>query len=236
MKIRLLLVVAVLAGSAASGDDVYLKGGGKISGRILERTDTTIQVEVGAGTIGVPTSRVEKIVEGRSAFEEYQLRAGKLAATDRDGWLELGRWASDQDLPSQSREAFQRVLAIDPSHPEANAALGNVQHNGRWMSEDDAYRAKGFVKYQGDWMTPGEQASLERAADADRARAAAEGRARQAEAQAQEAEARAKAAEAAAQQQQEGLPLWYGWGPGPVLWPTQPVVNHRQATRPGRVR
>jgi hypothetical protein len=237
MKTSPLLLAALVASATASADDVFLKGGGKISGRILQKTDTSIEIEVGAGKIAVPASRVEKIVEGRSALEDYQRRAGALAASDRDGWMALGRWASDQGLPSQSREAYQRVLAIDPSDAEANAALGNMQVGGLWMSEEESYKARGFVKYDGQWMTPAEQASLERerAADSERARAAAENRARQAEARAEDAEARAKEAEAA-QQQQEGIPLYWGWGPGPVLWPTQPVVPNRPATLPARVR
>ena len=42
---------------------------------------------------------------------------------------------------------------------------------------------------------------------------------REAEARAAEAEAKAKEAEEEAreaQQASEGIPLWYGWGPGPV--------------------
>ena len=53
---------------------------------------------------------------------------------------------------------------------------------------------------------------------------------REAEARAEEAEARARQAEAeaaAAEQAREGLPLWYGWGAGPVAWPTGPIVVPR---------
>src|SRR5262245_40242186 len=107
------VVVVVLAGAVASADEVFLKGGGKVSGRIVQRTATSIEIEVGAGKITVPADRVEKIVEGRAALDVYHERAGKLGPQDRDGWMALGRWASDQGLGSQSREAFHRVLAID---------------------------------------------------------------------------------------------------------------------------
>jgi pyruvate formate lyase activating enzyme len=42
-----------------------------------------------------------------------------------------------------------------------------------------------------------------------------------------EAEAEAAAAEPA----QDGIPLWWGWGPGPVLWPSQPVSGPSWVTR-----
>ncbi len=101
-----------------------------------------------------------------------------------------------------------------PNDPRANEALGNVRMDGRWVSEDESYRARGYVKFEGDWITPAEHEAIlrERAAEADRDRErhAAEARVREAEARAEEAEARAREAES---QQVEGIPLWYGWAP-----------------------
>jgi tetratricopeptide (TPR) repeat protein len=229
MKISPVLVVTVLASGAASADDVFLKGAGKISGRVLRRTATSVEMEIGAGKIAVPANRVERIVEGQSALDAYYQRAGALSAKDGDGWRALGRWSSDNRLPSQSREAYRRALAIDPSDTEANAGAGNVRVAGRWMPEEEAYKARGYVKFQAQWMMPHERAAHEAAVDTGWARAAAENRARQAEAQASQArvaEAAALAKAAAAPQQPEGIPLWWGWGQGPLLWPTQPVVPY----------
>jgi hypothetical protein len=234
MHTRLLFLAAVFTSAVVSADEVYLKGGGKLSGRVVQKTATSVEVDVGAGQVTVPADRVERIVEGRSALDAYYDRAGALDPKDREGWAALARWASDQGLGTQAREAWNRVLALDPGSAEANEALGNVEVNGRWMSEDAGYQARGFVRFDGEWMTPAEAQAIEREralADSDRARAQAEARARQAEARAEEAEARAKEAEAA-QQTQQGLPLWYGWGPGPVLWPTRPVVPAPQPGAP----
>jgi hypothetical protein len=223
---HLSLVIALLSCAAASADEVYLKGGGRVSGRIVQRTETTVEVEVGVGKVAVRMSQVERIVEGSSSLDVYDDRARALGANDRAGWAALGRWASDQGLSAQSREAYRRVLAIDPSDAEANRALGRVQVDGRWVAEEESYRARGFVQFEGEWMAPAEQQAIQQQrsqADADRARAQSDARARQAEARAQEAEDRAKTAEAARREAEQGLPLWWGWGPGPVLWPAPPV-------------
>jgi hypothetical protein len=88
-------------------------------------------------------------------------------------------------------------------------------------------------------MTPPERDEVLRARAAedqrDREREESERRVREAEARAAEAEARAKEAEAAAAEQQlEGLPLWYGWGAGPVYWPSGPIVTPPvNPSRPG---
>jgi len=227
-----LALAAALLPFAAVADEVFLKSGGQISGRVVSRTATTVEVDVGAGRIAVPVSSVVRIEEGRSALQEYEERAGKIAASDAEGWLALGEWASGRGLGSQASEAYHRAQNAAPNDPRANQALGNVQVNGRWMSEDDAYRSKGYVRFEGEWMTPAEHEAIlrERAAEAqqERDRQQAEIRTREAEARAQEAEARARKAEAEAadaQSANEGLPLWYGWGAGPAVWPSGPVIT-----------
>jgi hypothetical protein len=228
------LGLAVLLPLAAGADEVFLESGGKLSGRIVSRTATTIEMDVGAGRIAVPVSSVERVEEGRSALQEYEERAGRIPAGDVDGWVALGEWASARGLGSQSREAYNRALSASPGDPRANAALGNVQVGGRWVSEEEGYRAQGFVEFDGEWMTPAERDAIqrERAADdqRDRQRREAEMRAREAEARAEEAEARAAEAEAEAEEA-GGIPLWYVWGGGPVYWPTEPRVS-RPVARP----
>jgi hypothetical protein len=231
LRASLTLAVSLLP-LAGAADEVFLKSGGQISGRVVSRSATTVEVDVGAGRIAVPAASVVRIEEGRSALQEYEERAGRIAANDVEGWLALGEWASSRGLGSQASEAYHRAQSVAPNDPRANQALGNVQVDGRWMSEDDAYRAKGYVRFAGEWMTPAEHEAIlrERAAEAqqERDRQQADTRAREAEARAQEAEARARKAEAEAAEAQsanEGLPLWYGWGAGPVVWPSGPIIT-----------
>jgi hypothetical protein len=229
MRTPLLLLAAALVPRTAPADEVFLKGGGQLSGRIVSRSATTIEVDVGAGRIGVPASSVLRIEEGRSPLHEYEERAGRLAAGDAEGWVALAQWAESKGLGTQAREAYHRALAASPLDPRANEALGNVQVDGRWVSEDESYRARGYVQYQGEWITPAEHEAIlrERAADEarDRERREAESRVREAESRAEEAEARAREAEAEAETASEGIPLWYAWGAGPVVWPVGPIVR-----------
>ena len=226
------LLLALLIGGAAPGsraDVVFLKHGAKLEGRIVERTESSVEIDIGAGSLKLPMSKVDRIEEGRSPLDDYDARAAKLAEDDRDGWLELARWASGMGLGAQSRWAYEHVLTLDPNDPEANRAVGRVEVDGRWMTEDEAYRARGFVSFEGQWMTPAEQESILRAREADRAES--EARARTAEAEARTAEAEAQEAEARARQAEVWDPLWPrstglywgGWGPGPRDWPTNPL-------------
>jgi hypothetical protein len=213
-------------------DDIYLKSGGRISGRILSQTESLVEVDVGAGQVGVPTSAIVRIEKKRSPLDDYDERARALRQDDVTGWLELGRWAKSQGLGTQSRQAYQTVLAVDPDNADANVAVGRVQVDGRWVTEEESYRLRGYVQFEGEWMTPEAQRAIlaERAAasEAERARMEAEGRAAEAEARAREAEARAREAEQSAiTLPYSTYPVYWGpgWGPGPPTWPGRPDVR-----------
>ena len=218
------ILVLLAVGAAASADEILLKSGGRVRGVIVERTPEAVVIETGPGRVTLQTSRIERIVEGRSALMAYQERAAALSPGDAPGWADLARWASERGLLTQSREAWQRVLAADPSHAEANAAVGRVEVDGSWMSQEEGYRARGYVPFEGRWVTPAEHEALvrERATEevSARDRREAELRVREAEARAREAEARAREAEAAAQPVDDGgIPYWWGWGGGGAVLP-----------------
>jgi hypothetical protein len=208
--------------TALAADTVFLKGGGKVSGRIVTRSEAEVEVDVGAGTMKVSMANVDRIVEGSSALGEFAKRSAALRPEDADGWRELGRWARSQGLNTQARQAYERVLAVAPGDVEANEALGRVQVGGRWVSEEESFRARGYVKFEGEWMTPAEQRAIEReraaTRDTDRAQREAE-RAREAEERARKKEAEQAQKEQEEQQEQEGIPLYWGWGTGPAAWP-----------------
>ena len=232
--LRKVLYLLILMPGLLFADEVYLKGGAKFTGRIVEQTDTMVTIDIGDGVVGVTMSRVERIVKGSSALDEYDQHARNLRPDDIQSWRNLGRWALGQGLSAQSRQAYQTVLAIDPNDAEARQALGFVLIDGRWLTEEEGYRARGFVKYDGEWMTPAE-VQLSQASDAAfQAREDAENRARDADVAAMMAEAQAaKAAEEAKWEEETdnwNSPVYWGggWGYGMTAWPSTAEVKWKQ--------
>jgi hypothetical protein len=224
----------------AFADDVYLKGGAVFSGRIVSQTETMITIDIGDGQVGVALARVDRIVKGHSALDEYDARAAKTAPNDANGWRGLGLWAAQQGLSKQSHQAYEKVLSLTPDDAEARQALGFVLVDGKWLTEEESYRARGFVKFHGEWMTSAE-AQMERASeDATRERQEAETRANQAEAdkilaesRAQKAEQRAQDAEARESSDNWGNPVYMGgWGYGVNVWPSTTQVRTWPAYQP----
>jgi hypothetical protein len=239
MHFRLALLCVLAFGALVRADDVILKGGGRISGHILSRTEKVVEVDVGAGTVTVPMTSVVRIEQKRSVLDDYYERARALPVDDAAGWLQLGRWASSQGLGTQARTAFEQVLAIDPANVDANQALGRVLMDGRWVTQEEQYRLSGYVQFEGEWMMPEERDAILRERDAalqaEAGRLEAERRAQEAEARAAEAEARAREAETYVVPGYAGFPLYWGgyWGPGPAVWPSRPIATPpARPTRP----
>jgi hypothetical protein len=220
MRRSLLTALALAVGTGlGQADVVYLTGGGRIEGEVVEQRPDGVVVEVSAGRITLPRSRIERMVVGRSALSEFRARAAALAGGDLRGWLALAAWARDNDLLTQARGAYEHVLSLDPTNAAAHHALGHVLVADRWLTLEDSYRARGLVQFEGTWVTPEERQALvaERAAYAAQRREEieAEARIREAEARARTAEAEARRVEAEQQAvEQGGIPYPYVYGGG----------------------
>lgn len=212
------LLIALVVAAPLSADEVFLRGGGHVKGIIVERSESTVVVDVGAGRVGIPRDHVLRIVEGRTALSSYLDKASRLAADDLEGWLELALWAAGQDLQTQAHEAFELVVSLDPANATAQMALGRVLVGNAWVSAEQGYRARGYVPFEGSWVTPAERGSIlgqrREEAQTERVRAEADARVREAEARARIAEAEAERAEAEASVPDGGIPLGWGWGFG----------------------
>lgn len=226
------VLAIVLATAPLLADVVHLRGGGRLTGEIVEQTADSVTVDIGAGKMTVQMSTVVSIDKSTSPLQEYRARAATTADSDVEGWRELGRWAMKEGLGAQAREAFSRVHTALPNDPEANRALGLVLYEGRWVSEEESYRARGFVNFEGEWMTPAESQAIlaERNTreEANRQAVAAEVKASEAALREREAQEEAQEAEEAARRHGNlpvlGDPVW-GYGYVPTVWPTQPVTS-----------
>jgi len=82
------------------------------------------------------------------------------AKNDVAALLRAANWAEEHGLPTEARRLLQRVLQLAPDDQTANAAVGNVRYEGRWMSPEKAEilknRAAGMVSVGGIWVPEAE--------------------------------------------------------------------------------
>ena len=226
MKRAVVLSLCFVAAGAVRADEVFLKDAGSISGKIIEQNDKTVKVDIGDGFMAVPMDRVDRIVKGKSALDIYADRAAKLGPQDVNGWRSLGDWAAHEGFPAQARQAYEKVIAIAPDDPGARKALGYVSMSGKWVTQEESYRAQGYVKYDNEWMSASEAQAAQSADAADAARREADIRANVAENTKIQEDTRKEKAEEDERRRRENYEklnppvYWGGYGYGVNTWPS----------------
>jgi hypothetical protein len=216
-QVQLTIGLSIVLSAEVGSDEVFLRSGGRLVGDIVRRDSRQVVLDVDIGHVTVPAGEIERIVPGlRTPQALYRDRAARLSLNDVDGWLSLALWARASHLAGPAHNAFLRVVQLDPENAAAHQGLGHVRLGDHWMSADDAQRARGFVRYNGRWMTPAERDRRvqedEARAERERARREreevearnreTESRLRELEARVKEAEARAREAEARADERE----------------------------------
>lgn len=205
-----LLVLA--SNETARADVIHLRTGGRLEGVLTRETASGITIDVGMGEITVPQATVLRIERKESALSEYRNRLGAIVPGDVMAHANLARFAADHALRHESRLMWGRVLSFDPRNVEAHLALGHVLVDGQYVDEAEAYRSRGFVYFEGRWMSAAEQASILREREQ---RIAYERQVDEARRLARDAEDRARRAEAEAERARAAANVWSPvWGYG----------------------
>lgn len=160
------LLTLALAGQARA-DVITLRDGRTVEGAIVERGSTHLVVRHKLGEVAVERAQIVKVVEQDDPWDQLQRLRHELGNGTADERYRVAALARELGLDDEAKRAFLNVLRVDPDHPGARAALGHVRHEGRWLTAEDAARAKGLVQWKGDWVTPEERTRREEQARAE---------------------------------------------------------------------
>lgn len=157
-----LALLALLAGLASAAEPVTLvfPSGGRLSGVLLEDKDGVYLLERDGGELEFPHASVSEVHREPTAEGEFQSREAAADPRDAAALWELARFAGENGLPGRAERTAERVLALDPDHPEARAFLGYARVFGQWRRGDDLKRAQGWVRHEGEWMTLAQRKAL----------------------------------------------------------------------------
>ena len=129
-------------------------------------------------------------------FEKRKTEAGD----DTTKLWKLYEWCRDSKREKEGKTILRRIVKVDPTHKDANVALGNLFHDGKWFPNQkkvDEYKkeqelaektARGLVMWKDQWVPAEDVTFLERGlvrdpngnwADPEEAKKLAEGWVRQ---------------------------------------------------------
>jgi hypothetical protein len=161
------LSLAVLALAAvASADEVLLNDGGKLVGK-AKRVGDEVVVTTPTGESRVKADTVKSITPGRTVWDDYDDKLKAVDAKDAAALVALGDWCKEQGLLGQARTHWKKAIEIDADQKDARQRLGFVRYEDRWLTMDEYYKARGFVKVGEEWI-PEEEARRLDAAKRDR--------------------------------------------------------------------
>lgn len=126
---------------------------------------------------------------------EYEKRKTE-AGDDPTKLWKLYEWCRDSKREKEGKLILKKIVKVDPSHKDANVALGNLFYDGKWFANQkkiDEYKleteaaekkAQGLVDWKGQWVPAEDVPYLDRGlvrdpngnwVDPERARKLAEG-------------------------------------------------------------
>jgi len=163
------IVASLIVCAHARGDLILKTDGGRIEGEVLREKSNAEQVTIKTrfGTVNIPRSEIREIhveAEAKASYEEERKKTGDNA----DEQYELALWCLDQKLTKEYRKHLERTIELEPDHEEARRRLGFERRGDKWLTEDEAKSADGYVKYRGRWMLPQERVKAEADRDSDK--------------------------------------------------------------------
>jgi hypothetical protein len=160
-----LVVVLLSAGRSAALADVFvLSNGGRVTGELVNRDELprkTYVVQTADGArVTFEASQVRQVIRPRPNEVEYERIRSTYPDTVRGQW-DLAQWCRDHHLTAQREVHLRRVIELDPDHVDARRALGYSKVDGQWATRDEVMTQRGYVLYNGKWVTPQEKSDLE---------------------------------------------------------------------------
>lgn len=162
MRSLLTLLACSVLGGTVLADDIVLRDGRTLVGRVMSTADGKTVVRRPWGEVTFVASKIVSVTEKRWALDDYEEMTANLPETPA-ARMTVAKWCKKKGLVPEMKHELGLVIATEPDHAAARALLGHVRVEGKWMTRAAARRALGLVRRGGKWVTREEAARLESA-------------------------------------------------------------------------
>lgn len=150
-----------LRGDGRSADQVELKNGTKLGGRVVYEDETKVVLRDGSRFREFERQEVKLVVSRAANAREALGRWLDLKPADPHALLDIVRFCERMDLDDDARVFARAALVADPRDTEAHETLGHQRRSAGWVERDGArwvaFEELGDVR--SDWKTAWELAS-----------------------------------------------------------------------------
>ena len=120
------------------------------------RSPRTVTVTTLTGArLVLDANAVQSITRRPLLFEEFDVR-NRQTPQEMEPLRSLAEWCRSKGLRTQREDVLRRILSIDPDDAAAHQGLGEARYDGQWKTHEEEMRSRGFVKFEGRYVTPQE--------------------------------------------------------------------------------
>ncbi len=151
-------ITTIVLLSALACDEITLKSGGKIEG-IVKEDGEIIRVETYAGLISFQRSEVVSIDRSKPAkIQIYYEKCNAIKESkNAEDFYQLAKWVKENNLMKFHKELLEKTIEFNTDHEFARRQLGYELYKGKWHTKQEIMMDKGFVLFDGTWMTESEK-------------------------------------------------------------------------------
>ena len=106
-------------------------------------------------SVSFSKDEVKEIRKSKTVWQQFEEKKKALPknASAAD-YLALADWCSDNALPHLEKDMLKSALETAPNDPAVRKRLGYMKDDkGNWVLEEEYYKAKGYVKHNGRWIS-----------------------------------------------------------------------------------
>jgi hypothetical protein len=150
---RWLAIVGLLAAAPfARGEVFLLKSGGRLEGDQLNpnrQPTEPYQLRTALGVrLDLAPATVARVIVKTDVQKQYEELLPKMPNTAEGHWLMAG-WCKEASLLDERKKHLAEVIAREPDHEEARAALGYSRFGSKWMTQDEYMTSLGYIRSNG---------------------------------------------------------------------------------------
>jgi hypothetical protein len=158
--------LAGLATSAATAEIYLLKSGGRIEAQPLNPDRAPAEPYLVRTALGVrmalAPAQVRRVVVKSDVQKQYEAALPQVPNT-ADGHWQMAEWCKEAGLLDERKTHLNQVIDLEPDHEPARTALGYSRIAGSWMTQEEYFTSRGYIRSGGVWKLP-QQIELEAAA------------------------------------------------------------------------
>lgn len=139
----------------ARADVFELKGGGSVSGEIVDRGEKGEFVikTPGGALVTFSKKQLQHLEQQNQARLDYEAQSRSMPDTV-EAHRKLVAWCKKEKLSKLADHHRRRILELDPTDKMARESLGYQNHHGRWLTREEIMAQRGLRYYEGTYRTP----------------------------------------------------------------------------------